>query len=224
MAAFVLCMMLSIGCVGIDGNPAYAATKVRLNNTSYTLEKGSTVRLKMIGTKAKVTWKSSDKTVATVSSKGKVTAVKKGKANIVAKVSGKRYVCKVTVKASKAEQVWSIVNKERKKQGLSALKLDETLCKAAQERANEIVKLFAHERLDGSSCFTVLDEYKVEYGSAGENIAAGQYSASEVMESWMNSPGHRANILDEGYGKIGIGVVYIPNSTYGYYWVQLFTD
>jgi hypothetical protein len=75
-----------------------AASKVKLNKTKATLYVGKSTQLKVKGTKKKVTWKSSNKKVATVSKKGKVTAKKKGKATITAKVSGKKYTCKVTVK------------------------------------------------------------------------------------------------------------------------------
>ncbi|MGN0579072.1 MAG: CAP domain-containing protein, partial [Ruminiclostridium sp.] len=71
--------------------------------------------------------------------------------------------------------------------------------------------------------FTVFEELGIRYGAAGENIAAGQRSASEVMESWMNSSGHRQNILSSNFRKIGIGLYKSPDG-YGYYWVQIFSD
>ncbi len=122
------------------------------------------------------------------------------------------------------KQVLSLVNKQRTKRKRSKLKLDPKLCKAANKRAKEIAKVFSHSRPDGSDYFTVLDEYKISYNTCGENIAAGQPSAKDVMSSWMDSPGHKANILDKSYKKLGVGYYKKKNSTYVYYWVQIFTD
>lgn len=123
--------------------------------------------------------------------------------------------------SSYAYQVVELVNQERAKYGLSALSVDETLMRAAQTRAVETVRSFAHTRPDGSNFSSVLSEYGVNYRSAGENIAYGQRTPQEVVTAWMNSSGHRANILNSRYGKIGVGC-YKNGSTY--YWSQLFTD
>lgn len=120
------------------------------------------------------------------------------------------------------DEVLKLVNEERAKAGLSALTTNTTLQKAANKRAEEIVSSFSHTRPDGKSTFTVLDEYKISYRAAGENIAYGQSTASEVMNGWMNSSGHRANILGSQFGKVGIGIYKASNGVY--YWTQLFTD
>ena len=113
-------------------------------------------------------------------------------------------------------EVFRLVNQEREKQGLPALTLNETLCSAAQKRAEEIKVKFDHTRPDGTSCFTVLEEFGMgAFSACGENIAMGQTSPAQVMESWMNSPGHRANILSPDFAAIGVG--FIDN-----HWVQLF--
>ncbi len=122
-----------------------------------------------------------------------------------------------------AEEVLRLVNKERKAAGLEALELDETLTEAANVRAEEITKQFSHTRPDGSSAFTVLQEYEYSYMAAGENIAAGQPDPESVVESWMNSEGHRANILSGQFKKLGVGYCKIANE-YQHYWVQLFSD
>ena len=119
-----------------------------------------------------------------------------------------------------AWDVLNIVNQERANNGLQPLTMDKGFLEAAQIRGVEIVTSFSHTRPDGSSCFTIFPT--LNQTSRGENIAAGQRSASAVMNSWMNSPGHRANILDGSFNAIGIACVYVPNSTYGYYWVQCF--
>lgn len=120
-----------------------------------------------------------------------------------------------------AEEVLRLVNIEREKAGLSAYTTNTTLTSAANKRAGEIKKSFSHTRPDGSSFYTVLKEYNVSYRTAGENIAYGQKTPEEVVKGWMNSPGHRANILKPDFHKLGIGV-YEVNGVY--YWTQLFTD
>lgn len=118
-------------------------------------------------------------------------------------------------------EVVRLVNIERTARGLPALTMDTTLNAAAAERAKEIIINYAHERPDGSSCFTILNEYGVSYRAAAENIAGGQLTPEAVVNSWMNSPGHRANILNSSLRKIGVG--YARGGQYGTYWVQLFT-
>lgn len=120
--------------------------------------------------------------------------------------------------SSLAMQVLSLVNSERAKYGLRALTYDAHLSRAADIRAVEIKSLFSHTRPDGRSCFTALDEVGYSYRKAGENIAYGQESAEEVMNAWMNSEGHRANILGD-YTFIGIGV-YEKGGVI--YWSQFF--
>ena len=119
-------------------------------------------------------------------------------------------------------EVLTLSNQNRSANGVSQmLSLDPTLCKAAQKRAEEIVTSFSHTRPNGESCFSILDEYGYDYWTAGENIAAGYGNASSVMNGWMNSSGHRANILNGSYTKLGVGCVR-GKGTYGIYWVQLF--
>lgn len=118
-----------------------------------------------------------------------------------------------------AENVLEIVNYERDKEGLDPLVLDDGLCKAADIRVRELGKSYGHKRPDGSSCFTVLADEKIGFAKAAENIAQGQKSSEEVMQSWMNSSGHKANIMSSDFKKIGIG--YDPETDS---WVQIFTD
>lgn len=128
-----------------------------------------------------------------------------------------------SVQEQYADEVLALVNEERAKVGLSPLVLDEKLNTAAMIRANEIVEKFDHIRPNGTSCFTVLQENNISYNAVGENIAEGQATPAQVMTGWMNSEGHRANILSPKYGKLGIGFVK-SSSGYQYYWVQIFTD
>ena len=122
------------------------------------------------------------------------------------------------------EQVVFLVNKERTSKGLLPLMTEENLQKAADIRGKEIVTSFSHTRPNGTSCFTALKECKVSYLSAGENIAAGYRSPEDVVDGWMNSPGHRANILNSGFRKIGVGYVNAPATVYTHYWVQMFAS
>jgi uncharacterized protein YkwD len=114
---------------------------------------------------------------------------------------------------SMASEVAELVNNERAKVGEKALVVDPDLTAAANIRAKELVTLFSHTRPDGSSCYSVSSKV------CGENIAMGYINASRVMEGWMNSQGHRENILRSHFGSIGVGA-YRYNGTM--YWVQLF--
>ncbi|MCL1918920.1 MAG: CAP domain-containing protein [Peptococcaceae bacterium] len=115
------------------------------------------------------------------------------------------------------QRVVNLVNAERRKAGLRELTLDSRLKEAAQVRAGEITRIFDHTRPNGQDCFSVLDQMGIRYGAAAENIAAGQQTPEAVVQAWMNSPGHRENILNPAFTKIGVGVT-------GTYWVQLFTS
>lgn len=122
---------------------------------------------------------------------------------------------------SAAKKVADLVNQERAKAGLAPLEVKVNLQTAAQVRAKEIEKSFSHTRPNGSSFSTVLAENGVDYRGSGENIAWGQRSPEEVMNGWMNSEGHRANILNKNFKYIGVG--YHVNSNGTGYWTQLFT-
>lgn len=325
-----LAMVISVAVI-----PSSAAT-VKISKTSVTLVKGYSTTLTISGTSKTVTWSSQDSTIASVSSKGKVTAKKNGTTYIIAKVNGQNFKCKVkvvngkisssktsvtldkgksvkvkitavgshsiaasssnknvakaswnnakwdgnsiyltikgvsagetkikvysksypnsvykyiTVKVNRsssgtsnkttvtvetgedetaesssdptagmsyAEQVLYYCNIEREKAGVAPLTLDPTLCAAADIRAQEIVSCFDHTRPDGRSCFTAMDDEGYSYWAAGENIAYGSSSAEFIVNMWMNSPGHRANILSSNFTHLGVGKS-------GVYWVQMFS-
>lgn len=123
-------------------------------------------------------------------------------------------------KLSYAEQVVELVNAERAKAGLGALTLDKSIEAAALVRAREIEISFSHTRPDGRSFSTVLNDNGISFSGAGENIAWGQKSPEEVVNAWMNSPSHRANILNSRFTKIGVG--YYQNQSGRNFWTQLF--
>ena len=119
-----------------------------------------------------------------------------------------------------AEKIVNLVNAERRKAGVAELKMDPGLMTAANKRSKEISESFSHSRPDGRECFSVLNEVSLPiYYAAGENIAYGYPSPEAVMNGWMNSPGHRGNILDPDFKYIGVGVY----EEYAMlYWTQIF--
>lgn len=122
------------------------------------------------------------------------------------------------------QEVLDLVNAERAKYGLQPLVMgDANLTAAAQKRAEEIATVNSHTRPDGTKCFTVLKEFGVKDAPTGENAAWGSVSPEEVVKAWMNSEGHRANILDPEARKMGVGYYYNSSSSWGHQWIQLFT-
>lgn len=127
---------------------------------------------------------------------------------------------------SRYQEMLGYVNKYRSDIGASPLELDPLLSKAATLRAIEIAwsNKFSHERPNGSSCFTVLNELGYRQGYRGENIAAGTTSTQYAADIWFNSEGHYKNMISTDYNKIGIGYIYLAGTTYGGYWVQMFSS
>lgn len=123
--------------------------------------------------------------------------------------------------SSQEAAIVRLVNEARAQNGLPALTADTNLSAAARVRAGEIRQSFAHTRPDGTSFSTAMAQAGATFRAAGENIAYGQKDANTVMNSWMNSSGHRANILGSRYGRIGVAAV---NNGGTIYWVQLFAD
>ena len=125
-----------------------------------------------------------------------------------------------TSEEAMADRVIELVNQERTSRGLQPLVKDDRLMVAAAARAKEISQRYSHTRPNGSECFTILWHLGIDYAYAGENIAMGQRTPEIVMNDWMNSSGHRANILNENYDCIGVGYTMVDGHPY---WVQLFT-
>ena len=113
-------------------------------------------------------------------------------------------------------KVFEIVNQERIKAGVKPLKFNNDMYKAAMVRAKECDEMFSHDRPNGTSCFTALKEAGVKYFSAGENIAMGYRTPADVMKGWMDSEGHRNNILDPDFTDFACGVYKSG------YWSQFF--
>lgn len=124
--------------------------------------------------------------------------------------------------SSMTSQVVNLVNSERAAQGLTALQKDSRLAALAQQKAEDMAKkqYFSHTSPTYGSAFDMLKAAGYSYKTAGENIAMGQKSAASVMDGWMHSSGHRANILHTSYEKIGVG--YAVSADGMPYWVQIF--
>ena len=124
--------------------------------------------------------------------------------------------------SSMTSQVVNLVNSERAAQGLMALQKDSRLAALAQQKAEDMAKsqYFSHTSPTYGSAFDMLKAAGYSYKTAGENIAMGQKSAASVMDGWMHSSGHRANILKSDYTKIGVGYAKASDGTTC--WVQIF--
>lgn len=119
-------------------------------------------------------------------------------------------------------QVIDLTNQERQKNGLSPLQLDWQLSRVARYKSRNMrdVGYFSHRSPTYGSPFDMMKSFNIEYSQAAENIAAGQTSAEQVVREWMDSPGHRKNILTGSYTHIGVG--YAKGGSYGTYWTQMF--
>ncbi|MBC8081168.1 MAG: SafA/ExsA family spore coat assembly protein [Gorillibacterium sp.] len=119
-------------------------------------------------------------------------------------------------------QVFQLVNQERAANGLSPLKANWQLSRVARTKSQDMRDrgYFSHTSPTYGSPFDMMRAFRINFSSAGENIAAGQTTAKQVMQSWMNSPGHRKNILSANYTEIGVG--YVSGGSQRYYWTQMF--
>lgn len=126
--------------------------------------------------------------------------------------------------ASLPDQVLQLVNAERRKVGAVPLRWNSKLTQAAQRQANDMAShnFLSHQGSDGSSPSARINATGYRWSRIAENVAAGQTTAQAVMQSWMNSPGHRTNILNRELTEIGIAYAKNPNSQYKYYWAQVF--
>ncbi|MFS0820285.1 CAP domain-containing protein [Bacillus sp. 1P02SD] len=116
------------------------------------------------------------------------------------------------------QEVVTLTNKERAKYGLQPLKIDLKLSEVARTKSSDMKKnsYFSHTSPTYGSPFDMMKQFGIQYRAAGENIAKGQRSPQEVVNGWMNSEGHRKNILSSNFTHIGVGHVE------GNYWTQMF--
>ena len=206
-------------------------TSVKISPTALTLGKGESYTIKentnsgSYANAANLKWTSTNTRVVTVKkgsgNKAVLKAVSEGTANVkLTLYNGKIAICKVSVvdcsdvysaKTDKdyyslSHKVYEIVNQERIKAGVKPLRFNDKVYKAAMIRAKECHKYFSHIRPNGKDCFTALSEAGVKQNYAGENIAVGFSSPKSVMEVWMQSSGHRSNILNPVFTDFGCGV------------------
>ena len=208
-----------------------APASVKISPSSLTLNVGESYTIKentnsgSYANAANLKWTSTNTRVVTVKkgsgNKAVLKAVSEGTANVkLTLYNGKIAICKVSVvdcsdvysaKTDKdyyslSHKVYEIVNQERIKAGVKPLRFNDKVYKAAMIRAKECHKYFSHIRPNGKDCFTALSEAGVKQNYAGENIAVGFSSPKSVMEVWMQSSGHRSNILNPVFTDFGCGV------------------
>ncbi len=120
------------------------------------------------------------------------------------------------------QQVVELVNKQRAAYGLTLLTSNWELCRVARYKSQDMIDkgYFDHTSPTYGSPFRMMESFGIRFSAAGENIAYGQRTPQAVMNDWMNSPGHRSNILSPSYNQIGVGVAKAANGTF--YWTQMF--
>ena len=213
-------------------NEKEVVSNPKLNKISITLTKGDTFQLKVTDYHSSITWKAlsngvEDDSIISINQNGLVKAITEGKGTVYAIVDGKELLCKVTVEPkveievsddcyTMAKEAFALHNEERVKAGLSILKWNDELYEASLIRAKECVTSFSHTRPNGESCFSVI---KTKYSSLGENLAMGHKTAKQVMEGWMNSEGHKSNIVSEKYTSMAVAC-YSENGKI--YWAAFF--
>ncbi|MBF2063102.1 MAG: CAP domain-containing protein [Calothrix sp. C42_A2020_038] len=125
-------------------------------------------------------------------------------------------------------RVVQLTNAERQRAGLQSLKFNGRLAVAAQKHSVDMAMqdFFSHNSKDNSSPFDRIKATGYRYSRAAENIYAGGSTPEDVVRGWMNSPGHRKNILNPEYQEIGVGYYFLANDTgsvnYKHYWTQVF--
>lgn len=119
-------------------------------------------------------------------------------------------------------EVIRLVNVERSKNGLGPLTQNWELSRVARYKSQDMMNkgYFSHTSPTYGSPFRMMESFGIRFSAAGENIAKGQRTPAEVMRDWMNSPGHKANILNGSYQQIGVGVA--KDSSGRFYWTQMF--
>jgi len=126
------------------------------------------------------------------------------------------------------DQVVDLINDERTQANLDPLEMDSQLSEAAQLHSESMANddFFSHQGVDGSSPFDRIEDAGYQYSRAAENIAAGHQTPEAVVQGWMNSSGHRANILNPNFTEIGVGYEDLANDTgsvnYNSYWTTTF--
>lgn len=166
----------------------------------------------------------------TVQKTTKVTTKKPKKTTTVRTTTKKKKTTTTTEETSYVSpnsdlnEVVNLVNQERASRGIAPLKMKLVLNKAAQVRAKEASKYWSHTRPNGSSAETIMADYGLSYTLFGENLTCGGSTPAEAVNDWMNSPPHKAAILNARFEYIGVGYYYYKNDPENsfYYWSQIF--
>lgn len=199
----------------------YAAA-IKLNETGKTLVIGDSFQLRLTGTSRTVKWSTGNKKVATVTQTGRVTARRSGTTTITAKVGKKKYKCTVTVVTQQKayrNQTIRLINRQRRRYGYASFDKNSLLQSAAQKRAEELAKKFAHTRPNGYSWASAIS-MKYDFKYAAENIACDFATPSQVVEAWMEKSPSKSKIISKKYDEIGVGV-YLGSDGY-LYWCAIF--
>ncbi len=211
-------MLFILGVMLMTTN-VYADTYIRVYNsktgTYYTLGTST----KNNGTyNYKYTYSSTGKTY---SSPSKITVTEKPSEQTTQTIAKTQNTNISNADMQYAQQILSLVNSERAANGLSPLTLNTNLSRTAQAKAEDMKNrnYFSHTSPTYGSPFDMMKSFGISYRTAGENIAKGQKTPQAVMNAWMNSSGHRANILNRNFTQLGVGYVYNNGSPY---WVQMF--
>lgn len=134
---------------------------------------------------------------------------------------------KIQIPAASSTKAWEtevvrLVNAERSKRGLELLKENWELSRCARYKSQDMInkRYFAHQSPTYGSPFVMMESFGLRFSAAGENIAKGQRTPQEVMNAWMNSEGHKRNILSPSYTQLGVGLAKDKNGVC--YWTQQF--
>jgi uncharacterized YkwD family protein len=135
---------------------------------------------------------------------------------------GQRLTIPTVTTTAQEDEVIRLVNVERAKAGLQRLTSNWQLCRVARYKSADMANkgYFDHTSPTYGTPFQMMENFGLRFSSAGENIAYGQRTPAEVMNAWMNSPGHRANIMSGSYTQIGVGLAKNRNGVC--YWTQQF--
>ncbi len=135
---------------------------------------------------------------------------------------GQKITIPTVTTTSQEDEVIRLVNVQRSKAGLQQLKSNWQLCRVARYKSADMANngYFSHTSPTYGSPFKMMESFGLRFSAAGENIAYGQRTPAEVMNGWMNSPGHRSNILNGTYTEIGVGLAKNKNGVC--YWTQQF--
>ncbi len=231
ISAIILVLVLATFAVGCDKTPSAGTATTTITTTA---PMTTTVTKSADTTTTTVTTAAAETTTTTAATRRSTTTEKPKSTTktVTTKVTTAATTVTTTVRttvtttkrtttataadtASYGQQMLTLINRERTVKGLAPLTFRSDLQALADTRTAEIKQSFSHTRPNGTSCFTVFEDAGLQFAMLGENIAYGQRSVEEVMEAWMNSEGHRANILNPQFNGVAVGFD-------DYNWVQLF--